>query len=95
MAYDIGDSIRLTVTFTSVINSTLVDPTNIKLTIKRPDLIEEQFLYPAIVQKESIGIYNHDYAIDQSGRFWYRWEGTGANPSAIEGYFIVKESQFS
>lgn len=94
MAYDIGDTLRLTVTFTSVINSTPADPTNVKLIVKRPDLIEEEFLYPAIVQKDSIGIYHHDYSIDQNGRFWYRWEGTGANPSAVEGYFIVSQSQF-
>jgi len=41
-----------------------------------------------------VGNYHFDYAISQSGRYWYRWQGTGAYPSAVEGYFVVKPSQF-
>jgi hypothetical protein len=94
MSYDIGDSVRLSVNFCDAINFAAVDPTGIQLLLKTPDGVESTRSYPSLVLKDSTGNYHFDYAIEQSGRYWYRWQGTGAYPSAVEGYFVVKPSQF-
>jgi hypothetical protein len=94
MSYDIGDSVRLSVNFCDAINFATVDPNGIDLLIKTPNGVESTQSYPSTVLKESVGNYYFDYAISQSGRYWYRWQGTGAFSSAVEGYFVVKPSQF-
>lgn len=86
--YDVGDKIRLSVTFTS--GSTPTDPTTVAVKIKEPD----GTITSATPTKDDAGDYHYDWSIVQSGRHWYRFEGTGAVVAAAEADFMVRESEF-
>lgn len=92
--FDIGDQVRVTVTFTTTNGGTNVDPTTVKLKIKNPAGTITQYTYPSGVNKDVSGIYYRDFQVTDSGRYYYRWEGDGGNPSATESWFTVKESEF-
>lgn len=94
MSYDVGDSVRLSVNFCDAINFGAVDPTGVQLLIKTPDGVQSTQSYPSTVVKDSTGNYHFDYSLTQNGWYWYRWQGTGAFPSAVEGSFLVKPSHF-
>lgn len=92
--YDTNDGIRFTVQFTDAIVGNEVDPTTVKFFIKRPDNVEVIYLYPNGLERVSQGNYYKDLVVTQSGIYYFRWQGEGAFPSAYEGYFVVKDSQF-
>lgn len=93
--YDEGDGIRITVSFTDATNGSSVDPTTVKFYYKKPNGQEEIDIYPLNgVIKESTGNYYKDIVVDQGGVHYFRWAGEGSFPSAYEGHFVVKDSQF-
>jgi hypothetical protein len=92
--FDIGDQVRVSVTFTTTNGGTNIDPSTVTLKIKNPNKQIFQYTYPSGVNTDSVGIYYKDFEVLESGRYYYRWEGDGGNPSATESWFIVKESQF-
>lgn len=91
--YDVGDKIRLSCTFTSGITPT--DPTTVTCKVKEPDgTITSGTLAGGQVIKDDTGDYHYDHTIDQGGRHWYRWEGTGTVVAAAEADFYARESEF-
>lgn len=88
MTYEIGDSIRLSVTFTDAISGALVNPTSVALTLRLPDGTNANTL----LVNPSTGNYHADYLTTQPGVHSYRWAGTGANAAASEGVFVVSRS---
>lgn len=92
--YDIGDSIRLSVNFSNSQNFDSVDPLFVELKLKSPSGNVTTYSYPSNINKESIGNYYYDIQINESGRYWYWWRGTGTYSSVVEGSFFVKKSQF-
>lgn len=91
--YDKGDRIRLSASFTS--NSVAADPTAVVLKVKDPSGNIATYTYAlAEVTKSATGNYYKDISIDESGEWYYRWEGTGAVEAADESRFIGDESEF-
>jgi len=92
--FDLGDQVRVIVTFTNTTGGTRLNPTTVTLKLKDPDDLITQFTYPSGVNRDETGVYYRDFQVTKSGRFYYRWEGNGGNPSAVEGNFVVKVSEF-
>jgi hypothetical protein len=86
--YDVGDKIRLSCAFTS--GSTPTDPTAVTVKVKEPD----GTITTGTVVKDDTGDYHYDWTIDQAGRHWYRFEGTGTVVAAAEADFWARESEF-
>jgi hypothetical protein len=91
--YDVGDKIRLSCAFTS--GGVATDPTAIICKVKEPDGTISTATYAlGQVAKASTGNYTYDFTIDQAGRHWYRFEGTGTVVAAAEADFWARESEF-
>lgn len=93
--FDLGDQVRVSVTFTTTTGGTRIAPTTVTLKIKDPENIISQFTFPNGVNSDELGVYYRDFQVTKSGRYYYRWEGSGGNPSATESYFVVNTSEFS
>jgi len=93
--YNVGDQVRLTVTWTNS-SGTPTDPTTITLTVKRRALstTSTTYAYPATVTKSSTGVYYVDVTPDNEGVWDYRWVATGTVVAAEEGAFNVPDSVF-
>ena len=88
--YDIGDQIALTGTFTNA-SGALADPTTAAVKIKIPSGTEASYS----PTKTSTGIYAHAVTTTESGRYYYRFVGTGAVIAAAESFFDVRPSAFT
>lgn len=93
MNYDIGDLVRLMVTFQNS-TGTYVDPSTLILLIQLPDGTKLQRDYPGQVTKTATGQFQYDYLAAASGVHYFRWEGTGTGQGAAESEFEVNESVF-
>ena len=93
-AYDIGDTRRLTATFTDIAG-VATDPSTVTFKIKRPDGTATTYVYGTDAQpvKASTGVYYVDYAITLAGRHAYRFEGTGAVATAESDEFYVRRNE--
>jgi hypothetical protein len=91
MTYEIGDGVRLSVTFSNAINGTLVNPSVVGLILRLPDGTQSALA----VNNPSAGNYYTDYITTQPGVHWFRWAGSGSYDSASEGNFVVSRSQFN
>ena len=91
--YDKGDLVRLTATFTvSSVNS---DPTAIALKVQDPSGNEATYTYAlGQITRTATGQYRYDLTIDETGYWYYRWEGTGAVVSAGEAHLLVRRTEF-
>jgi hypothetical protein len=90
MAYDIGDSLRITVTFTGL-DGAVADPTTVVLRLRAPDGTTTM---PSVT-KTSTGVYFADLTLTASGEWKYRWIGTGGDCTAAdEGRISVRRSYF-
>lgn len=90
--YTAGNLIRITVAFTAVLNTALIDPTTVILNLKSPDGTV-QSLQGAIV-KDAVGQYHADVLPTQVGLHIYEWEGTGVVQVASLGQFLVSQGLF-
>lgn len=88
-AYDIGDTVRLTATFTNE-SAANADPTTVTVSIRAPD---GTVTTPTATQS-STGVYYCDLAVTMAGVWRYRFAGTGALVAAGEGQLFVRESVF-
>lgn len=91
--YDIGDYVRVTVSWTSA--GTLTDPTASTLSVKNPAGTE---LGPYSMSKSSTGVYIYDLLIDSAssttftnGVYHYGARATGTLVAAVQGSFKVNE----
>jgi predicted transcriptional regulator of viral defense system len=91
--YDRGDRVRLSASFTS--NGVAADPTAIELKVKDPSNNIATYTYAlAEITKSATGNYYKDVSIDETGEWFYRWEGTGAVEAADEAKIIGEVSEF-
>ena len=91
--YDKNDLVRISATFT--VASVNTDPTTVSLKVQDPSGNEATYTYAlGQVTKDSTGNYHYDLAIDESGYWYYRWEGTGAVVSAAEAHLLVRRTEF-
>jgi hypothetical protein len=93
-AYDIGDSVRFTATFTTSA-STPIDPTTITLrTSNNGGLGTASYVYGAAPEmtKMNTGIYRADLTMDAEKVWFVRWEGTGVCIAAAENKIWVRVS---
>lgn len=98
MTFDIGDDIRLGVTFTNA-SDAVADPSTVSLKVKTPGGVTTTYAYGGgVVLKDSTGVYHASIPIPLSaasvGGWEYRFEGTGAVTAAGEDCFDVRESSF-
>lgn len=95
-AYQVGDLVRITATFTDELGA-VKDPTAITLLVKLRYVIGStatSYTYPGTITKDSTGVYHYDFAPTTEGIWDYRWVGTGAVTAAGEGAFNVPDSEF-
>jgi len=91
--YDKGDLVRISVTFT--VSGVDTDPTTVALKIKDPEETITTYTYAASeIIKDAVGKYHKDIPINASGRWYYRWEGTGAVVTAGESYLQARQGAF-
>lgn len=90
--YDIGDRPRLEVTFKDLTGA-LADPTAVTAKVKDPANVVTDYNAVA-VQHASLGVYYIDVDLDQSGTWFYRFDGVGTVKASVENAFNVRESRF-
>jgi hypothetical protein len=73
---------------------TPADPDEIRVIVRSPDNQVVTYVYPGSgsINRTSLGVYQFSVILDQSGRWFYRWEGAGAVNSADESEFWVRRS---
>ena len=95
--YDIGDLVRVTVTFTNFAGA-VADPTSGQVTFayRAPGASAVNLTYPTdpALVRESTGVYHVDISITDDGKWRYRATGAGAVIAAVEGDIVVRASQF-
>jgi hypothetical protein len=91
--YDLNDLVRLRSVFT--VDDVNTDPTEVTLKVKDPSGTTTTYLYSlAAITKEATGIYYKDITLNDTGIWYYRFEGTGTVVSADESSLIVLRSEF-
>ena len=93
-AYDVGDTRRLTATFTNLAGAA-TDPTGVTFSIKKPDGSSTNYIYGTDGQlvKSGTGIYYVDFSITLPGRHSYRFAGTGTVATAENGEFYARRNE--
>ena len=91
----VGDSIQPKATFT--VAKVATDPTTVTLRVRRPSGTETSYVYgdDDAIEQESDGVYSASVALDEAGRWAFRWEGTGAVVAAAESILDVRGSAFT
>jgi hypothetical protein len=95
-SYFVGELVRISGEFRDLANA-LVDPTLVRFKYKNSQGGQITTLtYPvdAALIKDAVGQYHVDVSASVAGIWAYRWQGDGANQSAVEASFNVKTSQF-
>lgn len=95
MAYDVGDRVRLTHTFTNA-DGANTDPTTIVFKFKTPAGVTTTYTYGvnAELTKVSTGVYRVFISLSAAGIWRYRIEGTGVLEAANEDAIHVNRSFF-
>lgn len=95
--YDLGDSVRVTASFTDPDTGDAVDPDTVGFKYKDPAGTVTTLTYGdgARIVKDSAGHYHVDVDANLAGRWYYRFYSTGAGQAATERSFTVRPSQFS
>lgn len=81
-AYDIGNKIRITGTFTDPLNaSAAVDPDAVYCSVLTPGGVKTDYEYgvDSEITKSSTGIYYVDLPLDENGNWYVRWWGLDAS----------------
>jgi hypothetical protein len=91
--YDIGDLVKLSATFT--VGTTPTDPTTITLHLKDPsgNVVDYVFGVGTTIVRTSAGAYYANITPDETGLWWYRWEGAGAVQTTDEEPFRVRPQE--
>lgn len=93
MAYDIGDVVRVTTTFTKL--GVVTDPTTVTFRVKPPSgtLVDYVYGTDANVAKVSTGVFRVDVDVDAAGTWYVRSIGTGTAEGVEEIAFYVEPAQ--
>ena len=88
-----GQPVRLTATFMDEAGA-LVDPGMVSFWLKAPDGTVTEYVYGTDVElvKPATGVYYVDWPNDAAGLYAVRFDGTGGNPGAVEGQYVVDAS---
>lgn len=81
-AYDIGNKIRITGTFTDPLNNDAkVDPVTVYCSVYTPSgqKTDYEYVVDTEIIKSSTGIYYMDVPLDESGNWYVRWWGTDSD----------------
>lgn len=92
--YDIGDKIRITGTWTDTLDAA-VDPSTIVFSFKTPGAVVDSYTFgidPEVVRVDT-GVYYVDLAVDEAGKWSYRFAGTGSGAAAAENTLSVRQSE--
>lgn len=95
VAYDVGDKVRLTTTFTNLAG-TATDPTAVTFRMKLPNGTTTTYVYgtDAALVKSSTGVYYVDWTFTVPDSHRYRFAGTGTVTASDEGTILVRRSFF-
>ncbi len=89
-SYDVGETVRITVTFTDS-NGTAADPDTVTCKVLDPSGNQST---PS-VSTSGTGVYYADVTIDEAGAWVYRFEGTGTLPDAADEHqFLAENTEF-
>lgn len=93
--YDVGDQVRLAVTFTDE-DGNAADPTVITVKYISPlgTVTERTYEDDPAVVRDGTGQYSTDFVANRAGGWHYRWQSSGAITAAAEGQFQVRRSAF-
>lgn len=94
--YDLDSLIRVTATWSDTAGSA-IDPTTVTLYIKSPASTLTTLVYGVDTDlvKDTTGVYHADINVTESGKYYYRFKGTGAAQASSEYWFSVKGVQAS
>lgn len=93
--YEVNNLIRLSVQFQVLIGSVPVDPTSVKLLVKKPDqTVDTYTLADGQVIRDSVGNYHYDLVNAQCGYYYYQFEGGGNIIAEQSGQFNSFPSPF-
>lgn len=94
MAYDVGDRVRCTGTWTDS-DDAATDPANVFATVQDPSGNQNDYTYgvDAELVKSATGIYYFDKTVDEAGLWRYRFYSTGSGIAAQENAFTVRTQQ--
>lgn len=96
-AHQIGDTVRITVSFRGLADGALTDPTTVTVKTKvhkSGDVTAYVYGTDAEVVKDSTGVFHFDLTFAEAGTHFWRFAGTGAVQAATEGSFEVEPSEF-
>lgn len=92
MPYQVGDVVRLPVTFSVGTPPVLTDPTAVTLTVRAPDgttTIHPSWPPNGVVIKDQTGTFHADVTAGAAGLWTWKWVGTGTAAGVDEGTFTV------
>lgn len=91
--YPVNTLIQLNVTFLGFFTNAPIDPSAVNVFIQDPSGNETEFSYPGPVSRTSTGIYFYQFVPNATGKWTYKWQGTGAVvASSPDTCFVVKLS---
>lgn len=89
-SYDVGDYVRISNAFTTLVTGAAIDPTTVSLVVRAPDGTSTTYTYAgATVTKDSTGSYHADIPATMAGLWRYRWTSTGTGAASEESVFEV------
>lgn len=93
--FDRGSMARFGVVFRDI-TAAPADPSVVTFSLLAPDLTVTTYTYLATadIVKVSTGVYFLDFVLPASGRWSYRWQGTGTIAAVFEGSMYVEQSAF-
>ena len=90
--YDFDTLITITGTFVAADGVTPVDPSTVTLYVRSPDGVRAQYTGGALL-KVSTGVYSYQVLASQTGRWSYKWVGSGSYAvSSPDVWFSVNQS---
>ena len=90
--YDIGDTIRVTGTFTDT-GGAVADPTFTYVHVETPDGTVTTYGTSTAITRVSTGSFRYDFVSTGRGLYEYRWEGVGNVTGNEEGWFSVRRGR--
>lgn len=92
----IGDDAQVSFSFTLIGTETLTDPTLVEVVLRKPDLTEVVYTFPASseIQKTGVGQYKFTYKVLEARTHVVRPIGDGVVNKSQEVFIDVTESMF-
>jgi len=92
--YPKGTVVRCSIEFTEVDGGVNIDPTTVKFYLIKPSGSETVYEYDVDSQlvRDDTGQYHVDVTTDESGKWYFRFVGTGTNAAADDSTFYVEHT---